>query len=46
MRKTGMYKEYIQFDIKHGSLVAYLVKNDDKNINEPIGRGAAKALPA
>lgn len=36
--QTGMYKEYIQFDIKHGSLVAYLVKNDDKNINEPIGR--------
>lgn len=36
--KDGMYKHRIKDDIKEGSLVAYLVKNDDKNINRPVAR--------
>lgn len=35
---TGRNKKYIAEDIKHGTLVAYLVKNTDKNINHPIAR--------
>lgn len=36
--KDGMYRHRIKDDIKEGSLVAYLVKNDDMNINRPVAR--------
>lgn len=36
--KDGCNKEYVLKDLKYGTLVAYLVKADDKNINHPIGR--------
>ena len=34
----GINKSYLARDIKHGTLVAYLIKNTDKNINAPIAR--------
>lgn len=34
----GINKHYVPIDIKEGTLVAYLVKADDKNINKPIAR--------
>ena len=35
---NGMYRKHLADDIKVGSLVAYYVKDDDKNINNPIAR--------
>ena len=29
---------YIRIDIKQGSIIAYLIRKDDKNINNPVGR--------
>jgi hypothetical protein len=34
----GKNKRYILEDVKHGTIVAYLVVNTDKNINHPIAR--------
>lgn len=36
--REGMNRSYLQGEIDGGSLVAYLVKDDDKNINRPIAR--------
>ena len=36
--EKGSYKKHIKDDIKKGTLVAYLVKNDDLNINRPTSR--------
>jgi hypothetical protein len=40
--RLGPYKEYVPLDIKHGTIVAYLIKNDDKNINSPQDKKAPK----
>jgi hypothetical protein len=34
----GVNRRFIAEDVKHGTLVAYLVVNTDKNINHPISR--------
>ncbi len=34
----GSNKDYVKADIRHGTLIAYLIKTDDKNINNPIAR--------
>lgn len=34
----GMYSRFCAYDIKEGTLIAYLINSDDKNINHPIGR--------
>jgi hypothetical protein len=31
-------KDYVERDIRAGSIIAYLIKEDDKNIEHPIGR--------
>jgi hypothetical protein len=36
--ETTDNSHYVFFDIKEGTLVAYLIKNNDKNINHPLGR--------
>jgi len=36
--KTGVKREYVPLDIKEGTLVAYLIKNTDKNIESPSAR--------
>ena len=36
--EKGIYKEYVLHDVKEGTLVAYLIKDDDKNIEDPISR--------
>lgn len=36
--RNGAYHRHIRDDIRLGTLVAYLVKLDDKNINKPIAR--------
>ena len=36
--ETGCNKKYVEQDVKQGSLIAYLINSDDKNINHPIGR--------
>lgn len=36
--QDGMFKDHLKSDIAHGVLVAYFVKDDDKNINNPISR--------
>lgn len=40
--KTGEYKEHLKADVEKGTLVAYLVANDDKNINRPTARISIK----
>ena len=35
---TGENKRYIQYDIKEGTIVAYLIKGSDFNINNPTAR--------
>jgi ribose 5-phosphate isomerase RpiB len=40
----GMYKEKVKEDIKEGTLVAYLIKDDDTNITKPISRVLIKPL--
>ncbi len=39
---TGANYRYLIHDVKEGSLVAYLIKSDDKNINKPIANCAIK----
>ena len=39
---TGGNSRYIQYDIAEGTIVAYLVNNDDLNIQQPIARVAIK----
>jgi hypothetical protein len=36
--KNGKKREYVPLDIKEGTLVAYLIKNTDKNIESPSAR--------
>lgn len=36
--KDGSNRTYVKKDVKYGTLVAYLIKADDKNINKPVGR--------
>jgi hypothetical protein len=36
--RTGSNRHYLEKDILHGTLVAYLVRNDDMNINDPVNR--------
>ena len=38
LKSSLPYKKHIKDDIKKGTLVAYLVKNDDLNINRPTSR--------
>lgn len=38
----GGNRDYLKADVKYGTLVAYLVRNDDKNINNPVARCAIK----
>ncbi len=38
------YKNCIKADIKQGTLIAYLVKDSDKNINNPLARVNVKPL--
>lgn len=40
--ESGEYKEHLIDDVKQGTLVAYLLRNNDKNINNPIARIAIK----
>lgn len=40
--KDGINKHYLKGDLKHGTLVAYLIKDTDKNINAPISRIAIR----
>lgn len=35
---TGQYRKYVPIDIKEGTIVAYVVKREDKNISNPVGR--------
>ena len=39
---SGSNKRYIQYDIKEGTIVAYLIKEPDFNINNPTARLAIK----
>lgn len=39
---TGINAQYVQHDVKAGTLVAYLVRNDDLNIKNPVARVAIK----
>ena len=34
--ETGNHSNYIMSDVKEGSLIAYLIKKNDKNINNPL----------
>ena len=38
----GCNKHYLEADVKYGTIVAYMVKENDKNINSPIARIAMK----
>lgn len=38
----GINKRYVQYDVSEGTMVAYLVRNDDLNIERPIARIAIK----
>lgn len=39
---TGINAQYVQHDVEAGTLVAYLVRNDDLNIKNPVARVAIK----
>jgi hypothetical protein len=39
---SGINAQYIQHDVRGGTLVAYLVRNDDLNIENPVARIAIK----
>lgn len=41
---TGGMTRYIEFDLRCGTIIAYLIKEDDKNIKNPISRIAIKAF--
>jgi hypothetical protein len=36
--ESGGNRHYVEYDIKEGSIIAYLIKNDDKNIQNPLSR--------
>ena len=36
--KTGKERSFVKEDIKYGTLVAYLISKNDKNINRPLSR--------
>ena len=36
--ESGQYNHYVPLDIKHGSVIAYAVKSNDKNIENPVAR--------
>ena len=38
----GSNKKYLEQDVKHGTLVAYLINDNDRNINKPVARIAIK----
>jgi len=38
----GINKHYLQYDVTDGTMIAYLVANDDLNITRPIARVAIK----
>lgn len=40
--EDGINKHYLKGDLKQGTLVAYLIKDTDKNINAPISRIAIR----
>lgn len=40
--KTGSNKQFVKQDIKAGTLIAYLIDPQDKNISKPIARCLAK----
>lgn len=40
--KGGSYHGKLQYDIKYGTLVAYLIEEKDKNIEDPIARISIK----
>ena len=40
--KTGSNKKYVKQDVANGTLIAYLIDPQDKNINKPIARCLAK----
>lgn len=35
---TGQYRKYVPIDIREGTIVAYVIKREDKNITNPVGR--------
>lgn len=39
---TGMHRDYLPADVRHGTHVAYLTHKDDKTNKEPVGRIALK----
>lgn len=38
----GIYHDKLEYDVKEGTLVAYLIYENDKNINNPVARIAIK----
>jgi hypothetical protein len=40
--RGGSYSEHIEDDVREGTIVAYVVENDDLNINNPVNRLAIK----
>lgn len=36
--RTGQYKKYVPIDIKEGTIIAYVTKKSDLNLNNPTGR--------
>ncbi len=36
--KGGENRHYVQFDVMEGTILAYLIKNEDTNIDNPLGR--------
>lgn len=42
LNKYGSQRTYVLQDVKHGTLVAYLINDDDRNLKNPIGCIAIK----
>jgi hypothetical protein len=40
--RDGENKHYVQFDVMEGTIIAYLIKSDDLNVDNPLGRIAIK----
>ena len=36
--RTGQYRKYVPIDIKEGTIIAYVTKKSDLNLNNPTGR--------
>ena len=36
--ESGLYKRYVPLDIKHGTVIAYAIREDDRNIQNPVAR--------